>query len=113
MPCRTRSASVASTPLSSSARRRHDASERCWRSDCRLGAGKDAFGTDDVGAIDHLAPMRQHTGTRVLREQLYDLLGQADFLRRGREELVDDGDLGGMDCHLGGEAVARGKLRLA
>src|SRR5262249_22274183 len=104
MPCRTRSASAASMPPSSSALRRGEASTRCFRRDRRLGAGKNALGTNDVGAIDHLAPMRQHTGAGVLREELHDLLSQADFLGRWREELVDDGYLGGMDGHLGGEA---------
>src|SRR5262249_58441725 len=99
-------------PPSCLALRRGDASTRCLRRARRLGADKNALGTDDVGAIDHLAPMRQHTGTGVLREELHDLLRQADFLCRWREELVDDGYLSGMDGHLGGEAVARGKLRL-
>src|SRR5262245_5821169 len=108
MPCPTRSASRASTPCSSSALRRRDTSMGY----CRLGAGKDAFGADDVGAIDHLATVREHAGVGVLSEELHDLLRRADFLCRGREELVDDGYLGGMDGHLGGEAVARSKLGL-
>src|SRR5215813_8818741 len=111
MPCRTRSASAASMPLSSSVLHRRDASIRCCRLACRRGAGKDAFGTDDVGAIDHLAAMGEHTGAGVVGEELHELLSQADFLRRGREELVDDGYLGGVDGHLAGEAVARSKLR--
>src|SRR5882672_6777058 len=44
-----------------------------------LGAGQDALGAGEVGAIDHLAPEAQRAGVGVGGEQLHDLLRLRDL----------------------------------
>src|SRR5216684_2616554 len=65
-----------------------------------------AAGQHEVGLVDHLAVEGEGAGIRVGGKGGDDALGPFALGRADRECLVDRGELGRMDRHLGGEARA-------
>src|SRR5436853_7611990 len=96
VPRETRRASEARSAVRRTAGRASTAARRVRSS----GAGEQATRKHQVRTVEHLAVEGQHARTRIALERGDDALGPVNLLRGGREDLVDDRDLVGMDGDL-------------